>query len=163
MKCPTCQTNKMKIEHVARAFDLALPDIVVDGLEVGACSNCGETVSGYPRPLELSRLVVGTLIGKRGRLAPNEVSFLRGAIGLRGKGLAETLGVTPAQVSRWESGAMPISALADRLLRVLVASQWALPVPELRGIDSKRAEPVRLQIALGRKGWRVVEPVRATG
>jgi len=51
---------------------------------------------------------------------------------------------------------MPISALADRLLRMLVASKRGLPAPDLAKIDSKRVEPVSMRLELGRRGWKVV-------
>ncbi len=84
-------------------------------------------------------------------------------MGLRGEGLAATLGVTPSELSRWEHGAAPTSALADRLLRMVAASFHQGPAPELRRIDGSRAEPLVLRVALQRGRWRVVasnaEPV----
>ena len=56
---------------------------------------------------------------------------------------------------------LPISALADRLLRMLVASRRELEAPDLRTIDPKRSQPVALRIALGRKGWRIVDEAEA--
>jgi len=160
MQCEKCE-GKVSSVRVIRAYSPNLPSMVVDGLEQANCRNCGDAGVVYPRPLELDRLVIGALLDKRGRLAPGEVTFLRGSIGLKGKDLAEVLGVTGAQVSRWESGHMPISALADRLLRMIVAAKRDLPIPELRGIDSRRSEPVAMRITLGKKGWRVVDEARA--
>lgn len=155
MTCETCG-GKVRRERAVRAYDAKLPDVIVDGLEHVTCSTCGDLGTGFPRAMELGRLVVGAIVGKRHRLAPNEVSFLRGASGLRGHELAETLGVTPAQVSRWETGRMPISALADRLLRVIASSVWELEMPVLKGIDGSHGEPVRLRVERGPKGWRVL-------
>ncbi len=159
MQCDKCG-SKLTSVRVTRAYSPNLPSVIVDGIEQATCPQCGDAGVVYPRPLELSTLVVGALVAKRGRLAPGEITFLRGAVGLRGKDLAEELGVTAAQVSRWESGTMPISALADRLLRVIVASKRELAMPELRGIDPKRSEPVALRVELGRKGWRVVDDAK---
>ncbi len=159
MKCTDCG-GSMKVERVVRAYDADVPDVVVDGLERGTCPKCGSGFEGHPRPLELSALILGALIGKRSRLAPSEVRHLRKSIGLRAQELAETIGVTPTQVSRWENGVAPISALADRLLRMLVASFHQVPAPVLRGIDMKRSDPVRLRLELGRKGWKLAEPIR---
>lgn len=80
---------------------------------------------------------------------------------MKGDALAETLGVTAAQLSRWENGAakgartVQISPTADRLLRVLVASARGIDAPPLRGIDGSHSEPLRLRLELGKK-WRVV-------
>jgi len=156
MTCETCG-GKLRRERVMRAYDAKLPDVVVDGLEHVTCASCGDLGTGFPRSMELGRIVVGAIVGKRHRLAPNEVSFLRGASGLRGQELAETLGVTPAQVSRWETGKMPISALADRLLRVIASSAWELTMPILKGIDGSHGEPVRMRVRLGPRGWRILD------
>ena len=160
MQCETCGA-KITSVRVTRAYSPNLPSVIVDGLEQATCPNCGDAGIVHPRPLELSGLVIGALINKRGRLAADEVTFLRGAIGLKGKDLAEVLGVTGAQVSRWETGRMPISALADRLLRMLVAAKHELPAPELRGIEARHSEPVSMRIELGKKGWRVVDKAKA--
>lgn len=159
MKCEKCG-SALKSERVVRSYSPELPTVIVDGLEQTTCAEHGDSGVVYPRPSELSALVVGALLNKPGRLAPGEVTFLRGALGLKGKALAELFGVTAAQVSRWETGTMPISALADRLLRAIVASARGLPLPELRLIDARKSEPLTLRLELGRKGWRVVEPKR---
>lgn len=160
MKCEKCG-SKLTSTRMTRAYSAHLPSIIVEGLERATCPECGDTGIVYPRALELSALVVSSIIAKHGRLAPGEVTFLRGALGLRGKDLAETLGVTATQVSRWESGMMPISALADRLLRVIVASKRGLEMPDLRAINPKQSEPVAMRIELGRRGWRVVDKAKA--
>lgn len=155
MQCETCG-SKLSSVRLIRAYSPTLPSVIVDGLEQATCPNCGDAGVVYPRAVELSALVVGGILAKPSRLASNEIVFLRGALGMRAVELAEVLGITPAQVSRWETGAMPISALADRLLRMLVASKRGLPAPDLAKIDSKRVEPVSMRLELGRRGWKVV-------
>jgi len=155
MQCEKCG-SKLTSVRVIRAYSPNLPSVIVDGLEQATCPNCGDAGVVYPRAVELSALVVGGILAKPSRLASNEVVFLRGALGMRSMELAEVLGITPAQVSRWETGGMPISALADRLLRMLVASKRSLAPPDLAKINSKRGEPVSMRLELGRRGWKVV-------
>jgi len=158
--CERCG-GPLRRERVVRAFDAGLPDVIVSGLERASCEACGSVSMVYPRPRELLRIVFGALLDKAGRLSGPEIAWLRGAIGLRGKDLAEVLGVTPAQVSRWENGAAPVSNLADRLVRAVVADKRGVPLPNLRRIDPRRAGPVSLRIALDDDGWHVVAPERA--
>ena len=85
---------------------------------------------------------------------------------MKAQALAATLGVSAVQISRWETGAQPISALADRLLRLVVATREGLASPDLAAIDHSRsagaALPLALRLRLGRGGWRVVpNPGRA--
>ncbi len=91
-------------------------------------------------------------------LVPGKVVCLRSLAGLKAVECAEILGVGAVRVSRRDTGARPISALADRLLRMVVTTRSEYPAPDLRAIDTKRAEPLALRIELGRKGWRIVEP-----
>jgi len=106
---------------------------------------------------ELSTLVVRSMLDKPWRLAPEEVRWIRMSMGMKGESLAATLGVTASQLSRWENGAAPTSALADRLLRMIAASFHQVPAPDLRVIDGKRSEPLAMRFELKRGGWRVVE------
>ncbi len=162
MKCPTCRQAEIEILREARPADRFLPDVIADGLTHGTCPHCGETMTGFPRPLEMFALVTRAILAKGWRLAPSEVRYLRSVLAMKGEALAETLGVTATQLSRWENGAakgartVQISPTADRLLRVLVANARGIDAPALRGIDGSHSEPLRLRLELGKR-WRVVE------
>jgi len=155
MKCTKCDVGEVALERATRAFSEYLQEVVVDGIEVGVCPACGETLTAYPRWSELSGLVLVALLAKASRLTGGEVRFLRLKAGLKSHALAETLGVAPSQVSRWENDAVPISALADRLVRMVVAAQAKLPAPALAKIDASRSEPLAMHAELTARGWRV--------
>ena len=155
-KCTTCGVGDQVLGRVEAAYDHHLPTIVADGLEGGTCSNCGEEYFELVRYDELTQLVNAALVTKPGRLAPGEVRQLRSALGLQGKQLAEQLGVNPENVSRWETGKAPISALGDRLLRMLVAMHLGLPKPDLTAISESGA-PMALRFELGRR-WKRTNP-----
>jgi len=161
MKCTKCGVGEVVFERKIRPLDEHLPQVMVDGLEQGRCVNCNETLNSYPRWSELSRQVVASLVGKTTRLTAGEFHFLRLKIGLKAQDLAGILGVTPSQVSRWENEAAPISALADRLLRMVVATRLELPTPDLTTIDGTRSEPLAMRVRLGSQGgvegWKVIE------
>jgi len=162
MKCTNCGTQGVTLERVVTVFSPKIPDVMADGLERGHCPHCGEDYVGVPRSKELIDTIVATLIAKRWRLASGEIRFLRSALSLRADELAETLGVTPSQISRWENAApkggrpVQMSVTADRLLRVLVANHRGLATPELRGIDPSHAQPLAFTVRLRRR-WKLVE------
>lgn len=156
MKCTDCHSS-ISFVRVNEPFTKNLPDVLSDGIEEGTCGGCGRVFRAVPRIAELSKLVVGLVLNKPWRLAPNEVRWARLSMGQRADGLARTLGVTASQVSRWETGSAPISALADRLLRMLVASFHGVAAPNLAIIDSGHSEPVRARLVLGRRAWKVAE------
>lgn len=157
-QCPLCKTGNVVTKRVTEPVERVLPDIVADGVERGVCDNCRDGTIGFPRPRELTRVWLAELVAKPWRLAPNEVRALRGMVGPRAEDLARKLGVSVGQISRWETGAKPISALADRLLRALAAAQYELPLPvDLFGnLDDSRVGPLALRLKLGRT-WKVVE------
>lgn len=157
MRCELCD-RKLVTKRLTQAFDPTLPEVVVDGLERATCPEHGDAGSVWPKANGLLELVIGARLNKHSRLVPDEVVFLRKLSGLKAIELAEILGVGAVQVSRWGNGAQPISALADRLLRMVIATRCEYPAPDLRAIDAKRAEPLALSVELGRKGWRIVEP-----
>jgi transcriptional regulator with XRE-family HTH domain len=58
---------------------------------------------------------------KTNRLSATEIRFLRKSLGWSGADFARHIGVDPATVSRWETGAQDIGQVADRFLRLLIS------------------------------------------
>lgn len=156
MKCIKCGAEPLEFERVSRPFSEHLPQVAVDGVEQATCPDCGEVMTSYPRWSQLGELVVAALLAKSSRLTAGEIRFLRLKTGLKAQDLAETLGVTPSQVSRWENGAVTISTLADRLLRMVAASRTGLPAPKLVNIDASQSEPLKMLIKRTSRGWKAV-------
>lgn len=162
MKCPTCEFGKIPLQRTTRAYDVSLPDIMVDGLEHGSCPNCGEVILGIPRSQELDSLILQTLLDKPSSLAGNEVRFLRRSLGLKAIELGNALAVNEQQVSRWETGKRPMPAAPDRLLRMLIAVEYNLRAPDLTTIThTTTPTPKELHLELGRRGWKVKHNDRA--
>lgn len=57
------------------------------------------------------------------KLAPEEVRFVRKAMDMTGRDLAEALNTTPETVSRWENGGQAPGEFVERLLRHLVCGR----------------------------------------
>ncbi len=156
MKCAVCKGN-VTLRRVVEAYDSNLPGVVVDGIERGTCAACGAAYRAVPRLRELHRLVLNSVLSKPWRLAPSEVRWLRLSMNLKAEELGQKFNVTPTHISRWETGAAVISALADRLLRMVAASFHHVDPPHLEDIDGDRSDALALRVTLTEEGWRAQE------
>lgn len=123
MKCDECD-GRLTIERGAvRRYDIGgLPHVELHGIEVSRCTSCGKEEIAIPRISQLHHVLSERFVKQQRMLAPSEIRFLRKHVGLSSADLAKTMGVTRETVSRWESGANPMGAVADRLLRLIVVT-----------------------------------------
>jgi putative transcriptional regulator len=158
MTCHACGGRMTAHRRTHPYTESGLPNVVLHDIEVRRCTACAEEDLVLPRLAQLHRLIAHTLATKPSRLRPEEVRFLRKHIGWSGVEFAKHMGVTPSQVSRWENGD-PMSAQADRLVRAL----WAM-TPQVRSYPlelelfadlSDESEPVHIDLAPSKDGWRV--------
>jgi putative zinc finger/helix-turn-helix YgiT family protein len=121
MKCDECGGPVTTERNAVRRYEIGgLPHVELHGVEVTTCGSCGNEEIGIPRIGELHRVLAQTFVTQHRMLAPVEIRFLRKHIGLSASDFAPMMGVSRETVSRWETGAKPIGAVADRLLRLLV-------------------------------------------
>ena len=123
MKCDECSGNVVVDRHAVRRYYLGgLPHVELHGVEVERCEGCGNEEVAIPRIGQLHNVLAGIMVKQPRMLAPVEIRFLRKHVGLSTAEFAEMMGVARETVSRWETGAQPMGAVADRLLRVIVLS-----------------------------------------
>jgi len=93
-------------------------DVTLLGIPQYLCDSCGASYASISNVQKLNR-VIGNFVCERRKalLRPEEIKFLRKDLQLKAKELAQTLGVTPQTVSRWENGKAEIGEAHDRLLR----------------------------------------------
>jgi putative zinc finger/helix-turn-helix YgiT family protein len=101
----------------------SLPGTTLSNVEIYRCPACGEEEVSIPRIEELNRTIARELVRKKTQLAPAEIRFLRKLLGWSGVDFASHFGVTPETVSRWESGKKPMGPVAERLLRLCIATR----------------------------------------
>lgn len=145
MKCPECGANMKTSRENFRHAAPWLPGLTLFDVEVSRCPACGEYEVEIPYLEGLIRAISAELITKPARFAPEEVSFLRKALGLSGEDFAKRMGVTKEQVSRWESGKKPIGSVADHLLRMLVAN--AKPVEDYWIVRSRKCSQGKVMVS----------------
>jgi putative zinc finger/helix-turn-helix YgiT family protein len=134
-----------------------LPYVTLVGVEVTRCAQCGDFEVALPRIEELHHSIAAAVVRKPGRLEGMEIRFLRKWLGFSGTEFAAHMGVSPATVSRWETGSQRIGGAADRTLRLMVLSRepsanYSLAL--LREVDADRPAGFRIGLAAGRSGWR---------
>jgi len=118
--CCSCGEKIEEIKDKPYHYDECGLNVVLHGITQYACKACGEYYASIPNMQKLHRVIGAHICEKRkALLRPEEIKFLRKNLQLRAKELAQTLGVTPQAVSRWENGKKDIGEAHDRLLRSL--------------------------------------------
>ena len=73
---------KTRREKQYRYTECGLSNVIVDGVEITECQWCGETYTGIPAIEGLHRAIATAVSQKKGRLASEEITFLRKFLGL---------------------------------------------------------------------------------
>jgi putative zinc finger/helix-turn-helix YgiT family protein len=155
MKCPECDKPMTSVRENYSYTASGLPYVTLVGVEVRRCKTCGEHEVVIPKIEHLHRAIALAVIDKRTRLTAAEVRYLRKYLGWSGADFARHMGVTPESVSRWENDREQMGAVADRLLRLMVATK--APVSDY-SLDSlaeleEKSSPVRLWVEVAKGGW----------
>lgn len=161
MKCTECGGVMIVEKNAVRRYDIGgLPHITLHGVEVARCEACGNEDVTIPRIEQLHRVLASGFINQKRALAPTEIRFLRKYIGLSTADFAKVMGKTRETVSRWENGSVPMGDSADRLLRLLVATN--APVDDYEALEVLKQitpEPApkqlpRCNLRVSSNGWR---------
>jgi putative zinc finger/helix-turn-helix YgiT family protein len=155
MKCPECGKPMTSARENYSYTASGLPYVTLVGVEVRRCKACGEHEVVLPKIEQLHRVIALAVVGKHARLTAAEVRYLRKYLGWSGADFAKHMGVTPESVSRWENEREQMSAVADRLLRLMVAIRAPVteyPLDSLAQLEDEPS-PVRLRVEAARGVW----------
>jgi putative zinc finger/helix-turn-helix YgiT family protein len=126
--CGNCLEEKVYPETMPYAIDVKhdgqLYHLEIPALSIPKCRACGELVFSN----SVDDQIIQALRERVGLLTPEQIRRGREALGLKGKELAERLGVAAETISRWERGGMIQSRAMDNFLRVF------FDVPEARAV-----------------------------
>ncbi|RYZ79133.1 MAG: helix-turn-helix domain-containing protein [Proteobacteria bacterium] len=102
--------------NIGAPFKVKLLDSVVQKV-----SPSGEILETYIPNLDglLKEIAFSRALDSR-KMSPEELKFVRKAVGLKAIDLAEMLGISPEHVSRCEKGDRTLSPAAEKLLRVII-------------------------------------------
>jgi putative zinc finger/helix-turn-helix YgiT family protein len=122
MRCAKCRGNLRVTGSTHRYVESGLPYVVLHGVSVRKCQECGEGEVAIPNIAGLHRCIAALLVARKSALAATEFRFLRQVLGHSSKDFAKTLGVAPETLSRWENASRDIPPVVDRVVRLLVVN-----------------------------------------
>jgi putative zinc finger/helix-turn-helix YgiT family protein len=167
LRCLGCGTP-MKTQIGDHPYaECGLPNVLLSGVPVSTCSECGKRSVAIPALEGLHRTLAIMLAKKPARLAPAEIKFLRKWLGYSGVDFAELIGTRPETLSRWESVSTPhpMDPTAEQLLRLMVLTREPLKEYPLEQLAPVRGEPDPLPLRLKRNAsskWKPEEPIPAS-
>ena len=125
-KCMICGSKMNKVsDSIFHYTDCGLPKVFLKGIVTHKCTNkeCGEEEITIPNMEELHQLLAEKIASQINKLQPEEIRFLRTHLGFSGVDFAQSIGVSPETVSRWENGTVNMKEASERFLRVLILSK----------------------------------------
>jgi putative zinc finger/helix-turn-helix YgiT family protein len=150
MKCTRCGTTMhATVQTNHRYTECGLDNVVLVGVEVRTCKQCGNESVVIPRITELHKKLAQMVAVKAEKLAPAEIKFLRKYLGWSGADFARYVGVTAETVSRWENGAQTMGPVSERLLRLCALK--VDPVDDytvLGKMATEEAQPREIQMTI---------------
>ncbi len=117
-KCAECG-GSVEVSSESIPFEMRGEAVLVDGIEHGRCTVCGESYLSLDATERLQKEAVRLLREAKGLLPPQEIRDLRHSLGLSQAAFESLLGVGAKTVVRWEKGTVFQSATADRLMRLI--------------------------------------------
>jgi len=101
---------------VERAF-FGLKNVILQGVEVVQCPQCGDEQIIIPRLDELMRTLAFAVISQPYRLQGEDVRFLRKYLKMTQAEFASYLEIDKTNLSKWENNDDRIGEQSDRLIR----------------------------------------------
>jgi putative zinc finger/helix-turn-helix YgiT family protein len=157
MTCMVCSAEMKTGRENVRYDACGLPGVTLMGVEVSRCPQCGEYEVAIPQIDDLHKAIAQAVIRKTSRLDAAEIRYLRKYLGWSGVDFATHMGMTPETISRWERGSELVGPVADRLLRLMVATRDPVsdyPLDTLTTISKEQpTKAVQLGLNRDKEGW----------
>lgn len=127
MRCPSCETKKaMKAETITHRFkESGLDNVILDGVKLYRCVECGESIYDYGNLNQLNRVIAEALLRKEGTLSGKEIRYLRSYAGYSSEMFARILGYDKTSWSRIENERSKISSQVNMSVRWAIAGKLA--------------------------------------
>jgi putative zinc finger/helix-turn-helix YgiT family protein len=143
--------------------ECGLSNVLILDLEVRYCAACGERQYVFPRLAQLHKLLAVVTAQQAASLTGEQIRFLRKHMGWSRSEFADLIGVEGETVSRWEHGRAPMSASAERLLRLLVFREKPVeeyPSEQLAKVG-KPGAPKTVRVSSNARGWNAAADMTA--
>ena len=159
MKCMKCgHAMRSGREHIP---DSDLPSVILAGVTVNRCPDCGAWEVEIPRHADLTKELARIVISKPGRLSKEEIRYLRSSLYDSAADFAQVIGHDASTVSRWENGQQKIGRHAELLLRLMVAHEKripAYPIAKLKDVAIENTrDPASVRVTFDGERWVAVD------
>lgn len=156
LKCRRCKGAVEARTENYKYDACGLPNVVLRGIEVRHCLECGEREAQIQALAALHKFLALQLANKHERLTPQEIRFLRKHLGLSGADFAAKLGVDRATVSRYESleSPQPMGKQTERFLRLMVMVEKPVTSYPLEETAIEEPNPAaRITVEMHHSAW----------
>lgn len=120
MNCPECR-EKMAITRDRHHYvESGLDNVWIENCRFLACKSGHGRAVVLPDAVHANRLIAEILISQEDRLGADEIRFLRKAMRLTAEALADLIGVTRIEISRWENSKTGMDPYHEFRLRMQV-------------------------------------------
>lgn len=135
-ECSNCGADAPVVVGSYRFEESGLDCVILAGIEIIKCAQCGNEDPIIPRLNALMRLLTLAVLKKPYRLCGQELRFLRKYVRMTGEQFATFLHVDKTTISKWENNEDPIGDQSDRLIRAVVLALG-------QGLRAKLEEAIR--------------------
>ena len=145
MRCTVCESNKElkpKIQNLKYEVS-GLDNVVIFGVKVYHCDNCGERYLQYGNLDEIDAAIADALLKKEQPLTGKEIRFLRTWKGYSGQQFSKLLNSSAAHLYRVEAEDSSANDKFDRLVRLAIMSLATERNYEIRDMLEGKTEPVK--------------------
>jgi putative zinc finger/helix-turn-helix YgiT family protein len=150
-ECTNCGQKVTPERRNYRYTESGLSNVVLQGVQVADCSNCGNSDIVIPRMAKIHREIAKALARSPARLTGEQLRFLRKHLGLSGDQLGSYLHTDRTKISKWERGEDPIGPATDRLVRLVSTALDREMRPEISAV----AEHLPRISDESRKAWEL--------
>jgi DNA-binding transcriptional regulator YiaG len=118
-QCSACGGDAEILRSTWNFTQSGLKCVVLDGIEIIRCGNCGNEDPIIPRINNLMKVLARAVIRKPYRLEGEEVRFLRKYLRMTQDEFSCLLHVDKTTLSKWENNEDPVGDQSDRLIRAI--------------------------------------------
>lgn len=164
--CPRCGSTDVTTSRASRPYTQAgLHRVVLADIETRVCASCGSEAVVIPDIAGLHRTIARALVLKLGRLAGEEIRFLRKYLGLSSGTFADLVGTEDDVVLAWEGSTKKLPMRTDVALRALIVARQpvtAYPAEKIAKAAARRSsDPVHIRVSKKRNDWRATPSMHA--
>jgi putative zinc finger/helix-turn-helix YgiT family protein len=158
VRCSDCGSSKATVKKGTYRFaECGLDTVVLKGIELIECPECGTVDPVIPHLTELLRVLALAIVAKPMPLTGPEVRYLRKYASMNGERFARMLHTDKTTLSKWENGATKIGSKTDLLIRAItlqigpgLKEEAEQVIRQFASIDEKATEqPSRLEVDSG--------------